>query len=222
MLRGIFLDLDGTLINSEKAFCNCFLDVLNLEYGASVSKDDYRKYELEQNAQLISYVRSTSSVLDSVTDSEIMSMVYDRYVNYFREIIQEDEAKDNFELLRELKKKGYILSLVTTCRRHYLDILNDEEKIYELFTCVIAREDVEHLKPSEEAYIKALKETLVDVKDSLAMEDSKRGIDAALQAHIPTIKVDNFTDIKYHDERVLEEESANKVLRKIIQTGDYK
>ncbi len=222
MLKGIFLDLDGTLINSEKAFSDCFIDVLNNKYNANVTSADYKKYELEQNAMLITHVRQTTNLLNSVSDEEIMSIVYNNYLNYFKKIIQEEEALTSFELLRELKKKGFVLSLVTTCRRCYLDILDAEQRIYELFKCVIAREDVKKLKPDEEAYLQALEIVGIKPEDSLAIEDSKRGIDAALRANIPTIKVDNYTEIKYHDPRVIEEESANKVLRKVLNNGNYK
>ena len=123
VIKAIFLDLDGTLINSEKAFSECFIDVLNNKYKANVTKEDYKKYELEQSAMLIDYVRRTSPVLENVSDKDIMSLVYNNYVEYFRNIIREREAISNFEIIRELKSQGYILALVTTCRRYYLDIL---------------------------------------------------------------------------------------------------
>ena len=222
IIKGIFLDLDGTLINSEKAFSKCFIDVLNNRYNASVTKEDYKKYELEQNAMLINYIRSTSSILKNISDKDIMSLIYDNYIDYFIDIIKEKEAISNFEILRELKNQGYILALVTTCRRYYLDILNKELDIYHIFDSIIAREDVRYLKPNPEAYLLALEEANVDVIDSIAIEDSKRGIDAAIECGFKTIKVDNYTEIKYHDARTIEEESANKVLKRILYTGNYK
>ena len=214
-MKGIFLDLDGTLINSEKAFSRCFIDVLNNQFGARLNLDDYRRYELEKNALLIKYAKEMGMINSDIDDKDIMNIVYNNYEDYFKEIIKEEEAVDNFRLIRELKDK-YLLGLITTCRRHYLDILDSEESIYDLFNIVIAREDVERLKPDPEAYLKALKELHLKSDEVIAIEDSKRGVDSSIEASIKTIKVDNFTDIKYSDDRVIEEESANKVLRKII------
>lgn len=213
-MKAILLDLDGTLINSEKAFSNCFIDVLNNKYACNVTLADYKKYELENNALLIDYCKKNGMIDSSILDSDIMSIVYDKYEDYFREIIKEDEAKSNFSILRELKK-DYLLGLITTCRRYYLDILDNEEKIYELFDIVIAREDVKELKPNPEAYLKALEVLGIDSSEAISLEDSKRGVDSSVLCGIKTIKVDNFTEIKYDDSRTIQEESANKVLKKI-------
>ena len=78
--------------------------------------------------------------------------VYKSYEPYFREIINEAKSKENFKLIRKIKN-NYKLGLITTCRRKYLDILNNQEKIYELFDIVIA------------------------------IEESKRGIDTSISAN---------------------------------------
>ena len=213
-MKAILLDLDGTLINSEKAFSRCFVDVLNNKYSCNVTLADYKKYELENNALLIDYCKKSGMISNNISDNDIMSIVYDRYEDYFREIIKEDEAKSNFSLLRELKK-DYLLGLITTCRRYYLDILDREENIYELFDIVIAREDVKALKPNPEAYLKALEVLGIDSSEAISLEDSKRGVDSSVLCGIKTIKVDNFTEIKYDNSRTIQEESANKVLKKI-------
>ena len=54
--------------------------------------------------------------------------------------------------------------------------------------------------------------------EALSLEDSKRGVDAAVAAGIPVIKVDSFTAIKYHDDRCIEEKSANEVLQRILKS----
>ena len=52
-LKTLLLDLDGTLINSEKAFFNSFKKVLKEKCDLAITMDDYKKYELEQNAKLL-------------------------------------------------------------------------------------------------------------------------------------------------------------------------
>ena len=85
-----------------------------------------------------------------------------------------------------------------------------------LFDIIIAREDVRNLKPDSEAYLKALNFFKVSPNECLAIEDSKRGIEAAINAGIKTIKVENFTMIKYEYSGSVECYSANKVLKKIL------
>ena len=215
-IKALLLDLDGTLINSEKAFFESFKEILS-NYGINITKEEYKRYELEQNAMLLKTLRTMCSNLDNLTDKEIMSFIYDNYTSQFLKVIDEEEAKDNFRLLTMLKEKGYILALVSTCRRYYINMLLEKHNINSLFDYIVAREDPKNLKPDPEAYYMALNNLNLKPEECLAIEDSKRGVDAAINANIKTVKVENFTEIKYHDDRVIEETSCNEVLRKLLK-----
>lgn len=216
-INALLLDLDGTLINSEKAFFESFKNILKEKYNILITKEDYKKYELEQNAMLLKVLRERYPVIKDITDKEIMSYIYDDYETEFKKIILEEESVDNFNLLKELKKLKLKLALVTTCRRHYLNILINELNLQNLFDIIVAREDVENLKPSPDAYLKAIEELKLNKEECLAFEDSKRGIDSAINSDLKTLQVSNFTSIKYIDERAIQFESANQVLNKILK-----
>ena len=79
-IEALLLDLDGTLINSEKAFFESFKEILE-RFGITITKEEYKRYELEQNAMLLKVLRANCNNLDSVTDTEIMSQIYDNYTN---------------------------------------------------------------------------------------------------------------------------------------------
>ena len=215
--EALLLDLDGTLINSEKAFFESFKNILQNEFNISITKEDYKKYELEQNAMLLKTLRETNEIIKNITDKEIMSLIYEDYEKEFRKIILEEEAKDNFNLLKELKKLKLSLALVTTCRRHYLNILISELKLENLFDIIIAREDAKNLKPAPDAYLDAINYLGLNKNNCLAFEDSKRGIDSAIDSGLKVVQVSNFTSIKYTDDRSIQFESANDVLNKILE-----
>ena len=65
-------------------------------------------------------------LLNELDDKVIMNYIYNDYEIEFKKIIIEQEAIENFKLLKELKKLKLKLALVTTCRRYYLDILLDK------------------------------------------------------------------------------------------------
>lgn len=217
-VKALLLDLDGTLINSEKAFCDTFIDVFKTRYNIPVTVDEYKKLELEQNAMLIKQKKIENPSIKDIPDKEIINNVYESYYDYFKKVIKEYEALDNFRLIKELKKLKLRLALVTTCRRFYLEELIRANDLEGVFDFIVARDDVkpEELKPEPTAYFMALDELDINPEECLAIEDSKRGIEAALKANIPTIKVENFTTIKFKDDRVDEYNSANEVLRKIF------
>ena len=47
-------------------------------------------------------------------------------------------------------------------------------------------------------YLKAIQELNLNKDECLAFEDSKRGIDSAVNSNLKTIQVSNFTCIKYN------------------------
>lgn len=215
-IKALLVDLDGTLINSEKAFFESFRDILKNNYLVSITKDDYKKYELEQNAKLLITLKEKNILKSTISDQDIMKLIYDYYFYKFIEVIKEPEAVENFELLKKIKDKGYTLGLITTCRKRFIDVMFEELKLNGLFDIVIAREDVLNLKPCPDVYIYAINKLGLNLEECLAIEDSKRGIDASISAGIKTIKVDNFCTIKESDPRTIEEKSANIVFRKIL------
>lgn len=216
-IKALLLDLDGTLINSEKAFFESFKNILKNNYNISITQRQYKEYELEQNAMLLKKLRESNPIIKNITDKEIMSFIYNDYEKEFRKVILEEEAISNFDLLKKIKETNIILALVTTCRRYYLDILLKELNIENLFDMIVAREDVANLKPASDAYNVVISELKLKKEECLSIEDSKRGIDSAIDSGLKVIQVNNFTSIKYEDERTLHFDSANEVLNKILK-----
>ena len=95
-------------------------------------------------------------------------------------------------------------------------ILIETLKIDDLFSCIIAREDVINLKPNSEAYLKALKTLEKNTFETIAIEDSQRGIRSALNAGLKVVKVDEYTTIKFSDNRCLEINSVDELVEKLI------
>ncbi len=46
-ISALLFDLNGTLINVEKAFCNSFKTVLKKNYDIDITDENYKKYELD-------------------------------------------------------------------------------------------------------------------------------------------------------------------------------
>lgn len=216
-INTILFDLDGTLINTEKEFYDSFYEVLKSDYDITINEKLYKECELDKNATLLNVLRNNNKVIKSITNDEIMNKVFNCYEKKFITTITSNNAIKKFEYLKLLKDYGYILGLVTTCSKKYLDILMKQLNIHGLFDCIIAREDVKKLKPNCEAYMKALS-LLGKVKDEvLAVEDSKRGIEAALKTGLTVVKVDEFTLVKFKEEKCLEFNSVDELVKQILE-----
>lgn len=147
-----------------------------------------------------------------------MSEIYKDYEEKFIDAICSEEATTNFDLIKKLKNEKIKIALVTTCRWFFINKLIEYQNLENIFDFIVAREDVPHdkLKPDPLAYLMAIEKMGLNKNECLSIEDSKRGVDAAINAGIPVIKVDNFTSVKYSYPEVVEMDSAKEVLEKVL------
>lgn len=215
-INTLLFDLDGTLINTEKEFYMSFYEVLLNNYKIKIDEKIYKECELDKNATLLDTLRNNYEIIKSVSNEKIMKEVFSYYTTKFTEVVMSDKTKEKIEWLKKLKNNGFTLGLVTTCMRKYLCILIEKLNLYDLFDCIVAREDVDNLKPSGDAYLKALNVLNKTAEESLAIEDSKRGIEAALAANLKVVKVEEYTLVKFNDTRCIEFNSVDDFAKKIL------
>lgn len=215
-INTLLFDLDGTLINTEKEFYMSFYEVLLNNYKIKIDEKIYKECELDKNATLLDTLRNNYEIIKSVSNEKIMKEVFSCYTTRFTEVVMSDKTKEKIEWLKKLKNNGFTLGLVTTCMRKYLCILIEKLNLYDLFDCIVAREDVDNLKPSGDAYLKALNVLNKTAEESLAIEDSKRGIEAALAANLKVVKVEEYTLVKFNDTRCIEFNSVDDFAKKIL------
>ena len=152
--------------------------------------------------------------------SSIMKKVYYEYEKSFPNVIKEADVKTNFKMLKSLKDNGYILALALTSRKVFIDMLIEEYKIDDLFSCIVAREDVANLKPAPDAYLLAIQSLGLKPKECLAIEDAKRGIKAALKTGIITYKVNEYTEKKESYGGIYEYESVRDIFETLEKYND--
>ena len=59
-------------------------------YKINISNEDYKKYQLEQNAKLLETLRIKGLLIEN-DDKTIMNYIYEDYENEFKKIILEEE-----------------------------------------------------------------------------------------------------------------------------------
>lgn len=207
----LLLDLDGTLINSEKAFFESFKKVLQTHYSVDISRKDYEENELKKNANLIISLKESGKISQDVKDADIMNLVYKEYEKEFDNVVVEESSVANFEILKQLKEKKMKLGLVSTSKRSFINILVKKLEIPDLFDTIVAREDVKNLKPAPDAYIEAMKILNAQPNECLVIEDSARGIAAAVDAGLKVIKARDYSGIAVPD-NILEFDKISRIL----------
>ena len=113
--------------------------------------------------------------------------------------------------LRLLKSEGVVLGLLTNSGRLATDYILKKQKIADMFSLILTRDDVESMKPSPQGLLMAIGMLPRSVRDVYYVGDSPYDIAAAKQAGVRVISVPtgNYT------EQVLREEGADYVVRSI-------
>lgn len=218
--RAILLDLDGTLINSEKKFFESFRKVIYDKYNVEITLKDYENNELKMNANLINSLKKQKIIPKDHSEKDIMKLVYNEYEEKFKELLSENEVSLNFELLKNIHKKNIKLALVTTCQRKFINLLLEKLDLYNLFEVIVAREDVKNLKPASDAYILALKKLELKPENCIAIEDSERGIQSSKSSNIKTIQVNDYLINNEKSEKVELVDKLSRILLSIINNKE--
>lgn len=185
MIKAIFFDLDGTLVDTHGANYEAYRGALH-EYGVELTYDEFKK---SIGYQANTFLRWFAPKL---SDEDYQRIAL-RKADLYRETIKESVA--NVHLIEHLRylKKSHTIVLVTTAKKRNARAVLTHHGIEDCFDHIVSAEDVRASKPSPECYELALKMCNIKPGEALAFEDSQPGVEAAEKAGIPVITVSDFS-----------------------------
>jgi HAD superfamily hydrolase (TIGR01509 family) len=185
-MRAVLFDMDGTIIDSEPYWMVAERELVE-SFGGSWS--DEQGYALVGSGLW----NSASLIKAAGVDLELDDIVHHLSD---RVLAQIDEAvpwrPGVRELFSSLVDHGIPCALVTMSLRKNAVALVDavaREMGYPVFSAIVAGDDVESPKPNPEAYLKGATALGLDVRDTVALEDSAFGAASAFSAGAVTIGI---------------------------------
>ena len=174
----ILFDLDGTLLDSEGMVIHCFMYLFE-KYG------DPKDFTYEKQLEVFGPpLRDEMSKLFPDRDPDVMVQEYRLYQNSLpdQHIV---ELLPNTELvLRELKKRGYHMGIVSSRLTESCEMWMKEFGIYDLFDVVLGRDQFINAKPAPDGILKAC-EMITGGHDSCVyIGDHANDIEAAKNAGV--------------------------------------
>jgi beta-phosphoglucomutase len=177
MIKAIFFDFDGVVIDSEPVHAKAkkiVLDKFNISYPATIFND----YKGRTDKVFFDYV--SSSLNNNRISSDILQ---DTKKSVFEGIINELKLIDGFLIfLQKVQEKGIKTALVSSTSLYSLALVDKLYHISEMFDLVITEMDTDLHKPYPDPYIKALEKLPGDPQNSIVIEDSPNGIISAKKA----------------------------------------
>jgi beta-phosphoglucomutase len=176
-VRAIIFDMDGVIVDSMPYHFLSWYEALK-PYGIRISCFEVYSREGERWDKTMRELFRGSGIK---AGKKIFQDVFDRknkiFDKYFKRFIF-PRAK---ELLGGLKKKGYVLGLVTgTPTAEIKKILPGRIRV--LFDCIIAGDQVKKGKPDPEPYLRAARALNLPADECLVVENAPLGIESAKKA----------------------------------------
>ncbi len=183
MIKAIFFDMDGTLINSEAHYLS-------------------GTYELMKKHGYTGDINAVSSIIGTTMDKtyEIILDLLNHKLTYEElKEINETYFKENkldinknvfegvLEVFRALKEKGLKIAICSSSSKKEIDRFVDEIKLNDYVDLVVTGDDMKNGKPAPDIYLYALNYFDINSNEAIVLEDSYSGIKAGKTANILTL-----------------------------------
>jgi HAD superfamily hydrolase (TIGR01509 family) len=184
MIKGLFFDLDGTLVNTLEANIQAYIAV-GKKAGVSITREMFVSTFGKRIDKWL------PEFYPDITDKKI-----EQIKKYKAEIYPDHLhlATPHTKLIDFIRtvRPHHVTALVTTAQKKNAQAVMDAMGISDLFDHFVAGNEVEHPKPHPEAYLKALGLAKLQPAEVLAFEDSKTGIEAAHKAGLQVMRIRSF------------------------------
>ena len=183
MIRAIFWDNDGVLVDTERLYFQATQETLE-SVGVSLNHEHYVEFFLRQG-------RGAWHLLEergvSAADIERLRR---RRNDLYSELLQREAcAIDGVAGTLEILHGKYVMGIVTSSRRDHFDIIHARCNLLQYFDFVLTAADLERVKPHPDPYLLAIERAGAAPDECIAIEDSERGLRAATLAGLRCIVI---------------------------------
>lgn len=178
MIKAIFFDNDGVLVDTEKLYYRANKETF-AKMDIDLSEELYIEYFLKRS--LGTWHLAEAKGFDK---EQIRHYHTERNLLYSRLLSTEMRVIDGVETTLQKLHGKYKMGIVTSSRKDHFEIIHNKSGLLKYFDFVLASEDYEKSKPAPDPYLKAVELSGFNKAECVAVEDSERGLKAALNAGI--------------------------------------
>lgn len=191
-IKAILFDLDGVLVNMPDAHYLALNQALSL-FGARIEEDEHYNHfnglpSRKKLAELENAGRLPSGLVEFINDIK---------QQYTKDLIPQYCPPDHSKLImmRHLKDAGIKIACCSNSIQETLHAMLKSAHLFNYFDLIIGNDEVSKPKPDPEMYILAMSRLNVTPQETLIIEDSPHGIEAARASGAMVREVRGVNDV---------------------------
>jgi HAD superfamily hydrolase (TIGR01509 family) len=183
-IRFVLWDNDGVLVDTEHGYYLATRRAL-AEIGVALELTQYHRLRARG-------VTSWTVAEEAGIDSAIIDRQRDLRDGYYQQFIrsQDLEIAGVHDTIASMTA-AYRMAIVTTAKRRDFELIHRERRIVRHMEFVLTGDDYQPHKPAPDGYLAALERFGATPDETVVIEDSKQGLDAARAAGLRCLIVHN-------------------------------
>lgn len=181
MVKAIFWDNDGVLVDTEGIFFRANLETL-AGVGISLQWEQFEEISLTRGGSVLQLAEKPG------TDA-FFKLRRDRDDRYAALLTLEPLVIDSVRDVLEALRGKYVMGIVTSSGHEHFEIIHNKSQLLPYFQFALTMKDCSHTKPHPEPYLKAIEISGCSPEECLVIEDSPRGLASAVSAGIRCIVI---------------------------------
>jgi beta-phosphoglucomutase len=191
-VKAVIFDMDGVITNTMPYHFDAWMETLK-KAGIKVNCYDVYKREGQPGLSTLKELSKERGIKLSL--KEIKKILLDKEL-LFKKIVKTRFIKGSRAYLRGLKKRKFLLALVTGTSRHEAQKIMHKE-LFSLFDVSVTGDEVKHGKPHPEPFLRALKALDILPKEAIVIENAPLGVQSAKKAGLFCVALETSLPKKY-------------------------
>ncbi|MDY6789308.1 MAG: HAD family phosphatase [Candidatus Nanohaloarchaea archaeon] len=214
MVEAVIFDMDGVLVDSEPVHRRTLKEALK-DNGVDISEEEIERHTGQPVKDILEIVKEERDADFDV--DKVARQKTDRYIENLSDL---KPVKGSVEIVKELYG-SLKLALASSGMREVVEGVISELGIGRYLDAVVAFEDVERHKPDPEVFLKAADILGVKPENALVVEDSEKGVEAALKGGFKVVGFESNHDLDLSRADVVVD-SMEELLEEIQNIEDKK
>lgn len=208
-IKLVIFDMDGVIVDSEPIHFEAEKESFR-RLGIEVSKQEHESYVGMDQRGIWSAIRKKHGIDISVNELE------KQHIKTLTEYIEKSDIEfmtDIDKFIEKIKKKGIKSAVASSSPKILIERVLKSINLYDKFDFIISGEEVKYGKPAPDIFLKTAEIMGVDCNNSIVIEDSENGVNAAKSSDMRCI---GFFNLNSGNQNLENADIVVKEFREII------